>query len=60
MNFAKLANIQRDIAADVYPKGAILSCSCGHSEHVTSEQVGEYLRHGWPKHCGLIMGATAL
>jgi hypothetical protein len=61
--FLRLAghtNIHRGIAADVYPKGATLTCGCGHSQPATSEQCGEYLHSGWPKHCGLIMGATAL
>lgn len=53
-------DIHRGIAGDVYPKGATLSCKCGHSQTATMEQVSEYFRSGWPKHCELTMSATVL
>jgi hypothetical protein len=53
-------DITRGIAADVYPKGAALSCFCGHTQHATMEEIGEYLHSGWPVHCGFAMGPTAL
>jgi hypothetical protein len=50
-----LGDLHSKIATDVWPQGAILRCTCGHSERITSAEAGEYLRRGWPKHCGLTM-----
>jgi hypothetical protein len=53
-------NLHGNIAGDVWPKGATLTCAtCGHAEHATSEDCGRYLARGWPKHCGQTMTVTA-
>jgi hypothetical protein len=55
-----LANIQRNIAKDVWPNGAILSCrGCRFSERISSGQAGDYLKHGWPNHCGVTMSCKS-
>ena len=59
MDFTKLANLQRNVAADVWPDGAKLECDeCGGFTYVTSEECGVYLKRGWPKCCGQTMKLT--
>ena len=59
MDFSKLANLQRNIAADVWPNGAKLECDeCGRTVNATSAECGEYLRSGWPNCCGQTMKLT--
>lgn len=59
-DFSKLANLQRNIAADVWPNGAILACArCRFSQRITTEQAGDYLKRGWPTHCGRTMTCEA-
>jgi hypothetical protein len=53
---AKLSNIQRDIATDVWPNGAALKCGkCGWSQEINTMQAGYYLKTGWPRHCDRTM-----
>lgn len=52
----QIVTAHRTIAADAFPKGAVLTCSrCGYRETATSERVGRFLATGWPQHCGLTM-----
>lgn len=49
----RLENIHQEIARDVYPDGGDLYCSaCGHTVRFTVYDAAEYLKSGWPKHCG--------
>jgi hypothetical protein len=60
MNLPNLANLHRNISADVWPNGATLACStCGYFEQITSAQAGQYLAKGWPTHCGATMSCNA-
>lgn len=53
---AKLANIHRDIATDIWPNGAVLKCVvCSHTRTIMSQQAGSCLRSGWPSHCDRTM-----
>lgn len=56
-----LTKIHHSIATDVWPHGAILGCGrCGHTEPITTEQAGRYLKTGWPQHCGATMACGRL
>jgi hypothetical protein len=60
MSLPDLANLHRNMASDVWPHGAILSCTkCRYAERITSAQAGGYLARGWPKHCGATMKCDA-
>ncbi|HET7552170.1 MAG TPA: hypothetical protein VFK04_12840 [Gemmatimonadaceae bacterium] len=60
MDFSKLANLQRNIAADVWPNGAFLECDeCRSKRAATTEDCGRYLKHGWPMCCGQTMKLTS-
>ena len=40
--------------------GAQLICdSCGKIKQLDRDRVGDYLSHGWPKHCGETMRLVA-
>jgi hypothetical protein len=57
----QLANIHRDIAADVWPNGAILKCVvCTHTERITAAQAASCLRNGWPSHCDRTMACDSV
>lgn len=48
--------VQKSIAADVWPDGAVLECSaCQKQQPITTEMAGAYLATGWPKCCGYTM-----
>jgi hypothetical protein len=61
--FVKAASggrIQRSIADDVWPAGALLTCKkCSYTTHATTLDCGTYLAHGWPKHCGVTMSVDS-
>lgn len=60
MKLPDFANLHRNIAADVWPNGAVLSCAlCGYFRHITSAEAGGYLANGWPRHCGTAMSCEA-
>lgn len=50
---AALGSLHLNIAKDVYPHGAIMSCCkmCGHTQQATVEDCARYLSRGWPQHC---------
>jgi len=46
-------NLHANIAKDVWHDGQDMICKiCGYELHLTTEQCGYCLAHGWPKHCG--------
>jgi hypothetical protein len=48
--------LQVRIAADAFPNGGEVVCSlCGTRQKFTRDQAADYLRHGWPQHCGTTM-----
>jgi hypothetical protein len=50
------ATLQVRIAADAFPNGGEVVCSlCGTRQKFTRDQAADYLRHGWPLHCGTTM-----
>jgi hypothetical protein len=56
MNLSAITGLQDKIANDVWPDGAVLVCQvCGMKKRVTAADCGQYLAHGWPKHCGKTM-----
>jgi len=49
----KLKDIHSNIADDVWPDGWDMECkTCGKVIHLTKEECGYCLAHGWPKCCG--------
>jgi hypothetical protein len=56
MNLEGLKNLHSNIANDVWPNGQDLKCgTCGKVVHLTTEECGQCLAHGWPKCCGYDM-----
>jgi hypothetical protein len=57
---ADLMNLHGKIAHDVFPKGGTLICTaCGQTQPFTEQQGAQYLRDGWPKHCGHEMAVAS-
>ena len=51
-----LSKIHAKIARDVFPKGGVLKCrKCEYEQKFSTKQAGNYLKEGWPKHCGVGM-----
>jgi hypothetical protein len=50
-------NLHNNIANDVWPNGWDMWCKfCGKTIHMTSQDCGYALSHGWPRCCGHEMG----
>jgi hypothetical protein len=50
-------NLHSNIANDVWPDGWDRECPICHIVyHMTTQECGYALAHGWPKHCGVEMG----
>ncbi len=49
-------NFHNNIAGDVWPNGAKLTCKeCGEIVTISTEECATYLAHGWPEHHGSSM-----
>jgi DNA-directed RNA polymerase subunit RPC12/RpoP len=51
-----LASLHNDIAKDTWPNGWDVRCqTCGKELHLSTEECGQCLAHGWPICCGHTM-----
>ena len=51
-----LLDLQKHIAQDVWPNGALLYCTtCKRNQKINTSECANYLIQGWPKCCGKTM-----
>lgn len=56
----RATHLHGNIAHDVWPNGATLTCSeCKAVRHISAAMCAEYLARGWPKCCGYTMTVAA-
>ena len=53
-------SMARRVAAQAFPTGATVRCSCGYTRILGTDDCGHALKHGWPMHCGQTMSIVSV